>query len=137
MKIENVEISPWTYNSERTYRERDGWNLKPRVYFSPPGETILEQLFNRKYRPHLAYRDLMPEVLDKVGLNTKDSSGLIKQVKFRWSQKAGCSCPCSPGFRISVTKNIMAGPDSSNIIKEYWYEKFNNGRFDIFVDLTE
>ena len=81
--------------------------------------------------------DLMPEVLEKVGLNTKDSRGLIKQVKFRWSQKAGCSCPCSPGFRISVTKNIMAGPDSSNIIKEYWHEKFNNGRFDIFVDLME
>ena len=102
MKIENIKISPWTYSSERNYRERDGWNTKPRVYFSPSGESILEQLFNRRERPHLAYRDLMPEVLDKVGLNEKDSNGLIKQVKFRWSQKAGCSCPCSPGFRISV-----------------------------------
>ena len=47
----------------------------------------------RHTRPIAALRKLLPEALDKVD---------ITFTKARWSQKAGCSCPCSPGFIIDT-----------------------------------
>ena len=63
-------------------------NKKTRVYFNIQDETILENLMNRKSRPIKLFRALLPEVYKKLGVDSKA----------RWSQYAGCSCPCSPGF---------------------------------------
>ena len=63
---------------------------KVRVYFCPVGESVMEHFqTGRHNRPIQALRKLLPEALDKVG---------ITFTRARWSQKAGCSCPCSPGF---------------------------------------
>lgn len=63
---------------------------KTRVYFFIKDENMLDNLFDRHFRPHKEYRKLLPEVLAKAGIVTNEP--------IRWSQKAGCSCPCSPGF---------------------------------------
>ena len=59
-------------------------------------ETVLEQLFNRKDRPHAEWRKtVIPEVLKELNLSA--------DTKVRWSQYAGCTCPCSPAFIIQDT----------------------------------
>lgn len=66
---------------------------KSRIYIFPKGESILENLNNRRQRPHTAYKkELVPEILQKLGLPA--------DTKVAWSQKAGCACGCSPGFVI-------------------------------------
>ena len=63
----------------------------PRVYWWPQGETIIDNLVNRRDRPNEDYRRLMPSVLMLAGY-TGD-------IRIHWSQHAGCTmCPCSPGF---------------------------------------
>ena len=70
---------------------REKWSGKNRVYIFPKGESLLENLMNRKGRPYNEYRKhVMPDVLEAMGLP--------RHTKVKWSQYAGCSCPCSPGF---------------------------------------
>lgn len=67
---------------------------RPRVYVSPKGETVMENLFyGRRNRPVKIYRAAAQETIALMyGPNAKA----------HWSQHAGCStCPCSPGFIIS------------------------------------
>ena len=64
----------------------------PRVYVSPKGEGIIENLMNRCSRPSAAYRKAVQDVaLKELGLDSENFA-------LTWSQYAGCSCPCSPGF---------------------------------------
>lgn len=77
---------------ERKYR----WNARiseyyaaPRLYVSVEDETIMENLMNRRSRPYNAYKTL---------IHGSDLGEIIDLSKLSWSQKAGCSCPCSPGF---------------------------------------
>lgn len=85
LSILNVEVR----NEQSKYTQRRGRG-KSRIYFFIKGENILENLFERHFRPHKEYRKLLPAVLAKAGITTNEH--------IRWSQKAGCSCPCSPGF---------------------------------------
>ncbi len=56
-----------------------------RIYVHPEGETIMDNLMNRRTRPYNDYRKLLADLPFMPGA--------------RWSQKAGCKmCPCSPGF---------------------------------------
>lgn len=98
--INNIDISRVTvedldkaviYSEFRELQKRLG--TKTRVYIHIKGETLLENLMNRRQRPYTIYKkEVMPAVLEKMGLS--------KDTKFRWSQKAGCACGCSPGFII-------------------------------------
>ena len=81
-----------------TQQQRNEYNRAPRLYFSNDGsETVLENLVNRRNRPYQFYRkEFMPgltSILRDLG---------VKILKARWSQKAGCSCGCSPGFILEV-----------------------------------
>src|SRR5690606_4723692 len=49
-------------------------------------------LHGRHNRPYAAYRTLLPEGFKQLN---------VEPLKARWSQYAGCSCPCSPGFILS------------------------------------
>lgn len=61
---------------------------RSRVYVWPVGETILENLQNRRNRPVADYRRVVTKELRDAGLHGE----------LKWSQKAGCGCGCSPGF---------------------------------------
>ena len=74
---------------DRTMGRRD-YHAKTRVYFSHADESILENFGNRMARPQDLYKTYLPDVAEKMGLP--------RTTKFKWSQYAGCSCPCSPGF---------------------------------------
>ena len=64
------------------------YNAAPRMYVSAD-ETVLENLMNRRRRPYNVYKTMI-------------RGSLLGQIfdlgKLSWSQYAGCSCPCSPGF---------------------------------------
>lgn len=71
-------------------------NIKPRsdyprvfVWDATVEETVMEQLINRRNRPEDLYRAVAEAAFAALGY---DEPGL------KWSQKAGCTCPCSPGF---------------------------------------
>ena len=67
------------------------WVKQTRIYVWPQGESLMDNLMNRKQRPFAQYKkEVIPSVLEAMGLPA--------DTKVRWSQYAGCSCPCSPGF---------------------------------------
>jgi len=69
---------------------------KSRIYIFIDGENVMENLQNRRDRPYEFYKKeilSLPEVQALFPIETKD-------IKFKWSQKAGCSCGCSPGFMV-------------------------------------
>jgi hypothetical protein len=98
--------------AEVTVRRRDnslGWargnrefNSATRVYVDFPGETVLDNLANRRSRPFTALKPFVKKALATLGLDT--------DVKVRWSQKAGCNCGCSPGFVLDRTLRSLDGP---------------------------
>jgi len=73
---------------------------KPRIYFFHSKESILDNLVNRHDRPYKLYREFLPEIFKKADIPAN--------TKARWSQYAGCSCPCSPGFIVEVDKRVPA-----------------------------
>lgn len=75
---------------ERYSNYERGWNKAPRMYVSTDQEfSVLEDLMNRRNRPYAFWRKSVRKAL--AGIN-------IDLSKMAWSQTAGCSCPCSPGF---------------------------------------
>lgn len=81
-----VNIEVHRAQLDRRYRQK-----KTRVYFSHNDETIYDNLMNRRARPVDVYKTYLRAVSDNLGITAR-------MAKFRWSQKAGCGCGCSPGF---------------------------------------
>lgn len=72
--------------SDSTRAKRD---KKARVYVSSDAPfNLIESLENRCRRPHDVYKPYVLDVFNRLGVTGK----------FLWNQRAGCSCPCSPGF---------------------------------------
>lgn len=92
-RLEDLRSRLRYYNKNyyREVRSQDReYNKKPRLYVWHEDSTVLEHLENRKQRPYQIWKtDVVQPVLDALGMG---------DVKARWSQRAGCSCPCSPGF---------------------------------------
>ena len=75
--------------SKSIQRERRRNNAsKTRVYVEVP-ETILENVENRRNRPYKEWKQFAEKALTAFGVSFQ---------RVGWSQKAGCSCGCSPGF---------------------------------------
>ena len=66
-------------------------NSRPRIYVHIDGETLHQNLQDRRDRPYTIYKkEVLPKLFRLLGINAP---------KVSWSQKAGCRmCPCSPGF---------------------------------------
>ena len=64
-----------------------------KLHFWFKGETILHHLTNCFSEPYKAVKPLLPEILAQAGVVGLD--------KASWSQKCGCSCGCSPGFKLN------------------------------------
>jgi hypothetical protein len=82
-----------------------GWRKPSRIYIWPKGETIMDNLNNRRQRPYTVYRkEVLPGVLASLGIKIEDA-------QLRWSRYAGCSCPCSPGFILDGYYSELNGKD--------------------------
>ena len=81
-----ISERPATFMDSYSRRE---YYKTPRLYVSVKDETIMDNLLNRTKRPYNVYKNLIR------------SSGIDLFVdidSLRWSQHAGCTCNCSPGF---------------------------------------
>lgn len=98
-----IQRADGTYLRQRPYTQRDETHIKTRIYASPKGETVLDNFMGGRYtRPHQAVKALLvPGALQALGLDPA--------TRVFWSQKAGCSCGCSPGF----VADVRAGFDIS------------------------
>jgi hypothetical protein len=78
--------------------KKDKREAYTRIYFFHEKETILENLFfGRRNRPQKEYRKLLPEVFKRLDK---------EPMEVKWSQQAGCSCGCSPGFIVKGMKGV-------------------------------
>ena len=75
-------------------RER-AWDDRNRrgktIVYCSLDESILDNMVNRFDRPHKIWRQGVIDALKAKGMNVE---------KISWSQKAGCGCGCSPGFKV-------------------------------------
>lgn len=72
---------------------------KTRIFIFEKGEGILENLMKRHSRPYEEYKkEVLPLVKAWLAANRPDVNELEIGRHVGWSQKAGCSCGCSPGF---------------------------------------
>lgn len=97
---ENRRPGPYTIQTGRgrTITILTRWTSKDRkimVYFHRVGESILDNMIYRRARPYTEYRKVLGEVLVRAGMDPE-----LMRIA-RWSQRAGCTCPCSPGFAIN------------------------------------
>ncbi len=85
MYIKNITLRPCSGAGPRTS------NSRPRIYVSIEGETLQQNLRDRRDRPYSVYKkEVLPKLFRLLGINP---------AKVSWSQKAGCrQCSCSPGF---------------------------------------
>lgn len=72
----------------RRARYSKRYNEKVRIFMHITDESLAENLVNRRNRPVMEWRKIVQQVLWHYKMDTK----------FTFSQYAGCSCPCSPGF---------------------------------------
>lgn len=70
---------------------QDSRRNKHHVFIWPEGESLIENLANRRSRPVKEYRAVVNKVLEDHDVDTS-------KVIVKWSQRAGCGCGCSPGF---------------------------------------
>ena len=95
-KITHVEARQESYSD----RKREPYKYKNKMYIWPEGETIMENLMNRRDRPHTFYKkEIIPLVMKWLEENDKATFEQLKDTKWGWRQHCGCKmCPCSPGF---------------------------------------
>ena len=79
------------------------FSAAPRLYVST-NDSILQNLEDRRRRPYTLWKKLLPSAVASVGLD-------LDMTPLRWSQYAGCSCACSPGF-ILPRQSIVISPDA-------------------------
>jgi hypothetical protein len=107
IEVSEVEI----YGRKRYERGRDNYRFrKPRLYIWADNDDTgyMNDVVNRLlgirrgktmidlYRKFLLTDPKVAEVI-RTGENKKEGW----TPKFRWSNTAGCECPCSPGFIVS------------------------------------
>lgn len=86
-KIKILKIKTLTSYGERPFS-------RVRLFLETKDETLCENLAFRHSRPYKTYKQfVLPTVFAKLK---------ISPAKASWSQKAGCSCGCSPGYLLDI-----------------------------------
>jgi len=102
-RLRDIEITIIERSSVgTTWRE---YSAAPRMYVSVKDESIIDNMLNRKRRPYSVYKTLIRGSLLEQVLRLGD---------LRWSQYAGCSCSCSPGFVLPKQVLNIGGHTFSN-----------------------
>ena len=99
LKIKLTKVSVQQHN----FGNRGGEPKKyyDKIYVWVDGETLGENLINRRDRPYDFYKkEVLPLLMKHLEKEYPGSlNDEVKNQKWSWSQHCGCSmCPCSPGF---------------------------------------
>lgn len=84
IQIAGVTIAPRVHR-----RTRNLGSFRSVIYVHPRGETLIDNLINRRSRPIKLWREQAVKAL---------TDHKIEYSKLSWRQNAGCPCGCSPGF---------------------------------------
>jgi hypothetical protein len=79
------------------YRER---SRKSRAYVFVRNESLWDNLMDRRNRPTKIYKMILEMALSKAGIEKEEYKSAY------WSQHAGCTCACSPGFILNGIRNF-------------------------------
>lgn len=93
LKITKIDKHPVDRSEGRRYQRSVLY-----VWLNVPEAKPIQDLLSgfRWNQPYKIYKEhVLPEVFKQLGLPPDTEA--------RWSQKAGCSCGCSPGFILSKT----------------------------------
>jgi hypothetical protein len=90
---------------DRRYMRPSQYSQAPRMYVGVTDETVLDNLMNRTRRPYNGYKTL---------IRASGISEILDISKLSWSQRAGCTCPCSPGFIINRQEIEIQGKNLWN-----------------------
>jgi hypothetical protein len=95
----NIEITKLTVYEDYK-RSGEPYRNQNKIYVWTEGETILENLVNRRSRPHTIYKkEVIPLIMKMLETSNPEVYNRLKDTAWGWRQKCGCSmCPCSPGF---------------------------------------
>lgn len=85
-------------------RFRGGRKVKSRIYVWPKGETVLDNMINRRSRPIAAFRSMAYRAMSGMGVD-------VTKLEVKWSLRAGCACGCSPGFVVDGFDPKLDGRD--------------------------
>lgn len=88
---------------------RVDYTKKPRMYVSC-GESVLENLMNRTSRPVTVWGRAIRQAMKQLELE-----GTIG-----WYAKAGCSCPCSPGFIWTNAPRLFSSDGYAHANYDVW-----------------
>lgn len=96
----NFEITQLVAEYEPYWsRKGEPYKSSNKLYIWPQGETIMENLYTRHDRPSKVWKEIViPAVMEKLSKENPEVFDSVKDEKWGWRQKCGCSCPCSPGF---------------------------------------
>lgn len=94
--ITNLNIKHESYYS----RKGEPYKHSNKLYLWTEGESILENLVNRRNRPVDFYKkEIIPLVMKQIEEQYPEEAKHISKDNWGWRAKCGCSmCPCSPGF---------------------------------------
>src|SRR5579864_1378033 len=106
LTIKNFKVQPRQYGAAGGRGWRSYYSA-PRLYISHANESILENFGNRAARPVKLYKEILEEV--------RKLAKLPATAAFRWNQKAGCSCGCSPGFVVQNVPGNRVGDHYADI----------------------
>lgn len=84
LQISSVTVAPRIFDRPPRYT-----TSRSIIYVHPVGETLIDNLINRRNRPIKLWREMAIRALNFSN---------IEFSKLSWRQNAGCSCGCSPGF---------------------------------------
>ena len=95
MKTQILSVDDFQpYDDEKECRRRTYTNGKAMVFVWPKGETVLDNLQNRRSRPSSEWKKI---IHDTVAIKLESDPN---KMKLLWDQKLGCDCGCSPGFAV-------------------------------------
>ena len=85
----NYQLSVNEIDNENMFHM--GERTKMKLYFFPKNQSLIETIMKRYNSPSDLWKKLGSEAMAELGYRIKDN-------KLSFSQKAGCSCGCSPGL---------------------------------------
>ena len=98
MKFKIVSLSAkqeyWSERKGEPFRDSN------KAYIWVDGESVLENLMNRRSRPYKFYQEeILPTILREIDAKHPEYQIDTNAKNWGWRSKCGCSmCPCSPGF---------------------------------------
>ena len=105
--IKSVSLKRDSRTGKRGYHARYTNEMYISLTIPDHMPSFKEQFFARYKHPYRAYKAEVMPALQDYAAQTGNAvlAEVLKGEKWKWSQKCGCTCGCSPGFKSSVHFN--------------------------------